>query len=72
MDQSDQFSQLKANVLDFVRGQSADGRIRAMILDLVNQALRAERVVLSNAEKEKLVQITLKGILAEMLLELDE
>lgn len=59
--------ELTAEVLQFVRSQSAAGRIRAMILDLVNQALRAQRVALPNAEKEALAQAVLREILQEML-----
>lgn len=60
---------LKDGVLQFVRGQSADGRIRAMILDLVNQALRVQSVQLSNAEKDTLSHEVMKEILLEMLSE---
>jgi hypothetical protein len=60
---------LKADVLQFVRGQSADGRIRAMILDLVNQALRAQSVQLSNAEKDNLTHDVMKEVLLGMLSE---
>ena len=57
------------DVLKFVRNQSVDGRIRAMILDLVNQALRVQSVQLSNVEKDALAHEVLKNILLEMLSE---
>ena len=62
-------TKLKADVLQFVHGQSADSRIRAMILDLVNQALRVQSVQLSNAEKDTLAHAVMKEILLEMLSE---
>jgi hypothetical protein len=67
MDKSDLSPQLKADVLKFVRNQSVDGRIRAMILDLVNQALRVQAVQLSNVEKDALAHEIMKNILLEML-----
>ena len=58
---------LLQNVLQLLRDQSVDDRIQAMILDLVNQALRAQQVVLSNPEKEHFVQFVQKAVLTEML-----
>jgi predicted SpoU family rRNA methylase len=63
---------LKTEVLRFLHEQSVDGRIRAMVLDLVNQALRAQRVVLANTEKEALLKDMLGEILREMLAEYGE
>jgi hypothetical protein len=68
-EQSDFSPQLKADVLQFVRSQSVNGRIRAMILDLVNQGLRVQAVQLSNAEKDALTHETMKHILLDMLSE---
>ena len=61
------YSVLKTEVLQFLRDQSVDGRIRAMVLDLVNQALRAKRESLSNTQKEALVKDILQDVLREML-----
>ena len=63
------YPQLKGDVLKFVRNQSVDGRIRAMILDLVNQALRANDVHLTNQEKDALSQEIIKDILLDMMKE---
>jgi hypothetical protein len=67
MTQSDPYLKLKANVLQFVRNQSVEGRIRAMILDLVNQALRVQSIQLSNTEKDALTHDVMEDILVEML-----
>jgi hypothetical protein len=69
MAQRETSTQLKANVLRFVRNQSVDGRIRAMVLDLVNQSLRTQSIHLSNQEKDALTHDILKEILLEMLKE---
>jgi hypothetical protein len=69
MTQSESYTQIKADILLFVRNQSVDGRIRAMILDLVNQALRAHSVLLTNQEKDTLTHDVMKDILLEMLKE---
>ena len=69
MTQNDSYLQVKTAVLQFVRKQSVDGRIRAMILDLVNQGLRAQSVQLSNQEKDGLTHDVLKDILLDMLKE---
>jgi len=55
-----------------VRNQSVDSRIQAMILDLVNQALRAQSVQLTNQEKDTLTHDVMKDILLEMLKEYQE
>ena len=65
------YSQQKENVLQFIRTQSVDDRIRAMVLDLVNQALRAQNIVLSNPMKDVVTTDALKSVLTEMLAELD-
>ena len=67
MAQSPSYLQLKAHVLQFLHNQSIDGRMRAMVLDLVNQALRTYPVVLSNREKDSLAYDVLQDILLEML-----
>jgi hypothetical protein len=67
MSQSESYTQTKLHVLQFVRNQSVDGRIRAMLLDLVNQALRAHSVQLTNQEKDSLTHDVMKDILLEML-----
>ncbi len=64
-------SQLEAYVLQFVHNQSVDGRIRAMVLDLVNQALRAHEAVLSNSMKDAITKEVLKTVLTEMLAEME-
>ena len=69
MAQHDSFPAIKRDVLRFVRSQSVDGRIRAMILDLVNQGLRAQSVQLSNQEKDRLTHEVMKDILLDMLKE---
>ena len=69
MPQSKSTPKIKTNVLKFVRNQSVDGRIQAMILDLVNQALRAQSVQLTNQEKDTLSRDVMKDILLEMLKE---
>lgn len=69
MTQNDSYLQVKTAVLQFVRKQSVDGRIRAMILDLVNQGLRAQSVQLSNQEKDGLTHDVMKDILLDMLKE---
>lgn len=60
---------LKADVLQFLHNQSVDARIRAMILDLVNQALRVQSVQLSTPEQDALTHDVMKDILLEMLKE---
>ena len=69
MTQHDSFPAVKRDVLRFVRSQSVDGRIRAMILDLVNQGLRAQSVQMSNQEKDRLTHDVIKDILLDMLKE---
>ena len=69
MPQTDLSPQLKAEILQFVFAQSVDGRIRAMVLDLVNQALRVRSIQLSNVEKHALTHDVMKEILLEMLKE---
>ena len=69
MPQSKSTLKIKKDVLKFVRNQSVDGRIQAMILDLVNQALRAQSVQLTNQEKDTLSRDVMKDILLEMLKE---
>ena len=69
MTQTDSYLQLKADVVQFLWAQSVDGRIRAMVLDLVNQALRVQAIKLSNQEKDKFTHDVLKDILVEMLKE---
>ena len=69
MAQHDSFPAIKREVLQFLRSQSVDGRIRAMILDLVNQGLRAQSVQLNNQEKDKLTHEVMKDILLDMLKE---
>jgi hypothetical protein len=69
MTQQDSYPAVKRGVLQFVRSQSVDGRIRAMILDLVNQGLRAQSVQLSNQEKDRLTHDVMKDILLDMLKE---
>jgi hypothetical protein len=67
MAQHDSYPAVKRDVLRFVRSQSVDGRIRAMILDLVNQGLRAQSVQLSNREKDRLTHEVMEDILLDML-----
>jgi len=67
MTQHDSFPAVKRDVLRFIRSQSVDGRIRAMILDLVNQGLRAQSVQLNNQEKDRLTHQVMKDILLDML-----
>ncbi len=62
---------IKVEVLKFLHAQSVEGRIRAMVLDLVNQALRAQNVALSNPMKDAISAEVLKTVLAEMLAELE-
>ena len=69
MTQHDSYSAVEREVLQFLRSQSVDGRIRAMILDLVNQGLRAQSVQLNNQEKDKLTHEVMKDILLDMLKE---
>jgi hypothetical protein len=69
MIQTDSYFQLKTEVLQFVRNQSVDDRIRAMVLDLVNQALRAQSIQLSNTEKDALTHDVMKDIMVDMLKE---
>lgn len=69
MPQSQSTPKIKKDVLKFVRNQSVDSRIQAMILDLVNQALRAQSVQLTNQEKDSLTHDVMKDILLEMLKE---
>ena len=63
------YMQIKKEVMQYVRNQSVDDRIRAMVLDLVNQALRTRPVLLSNQEKDTLTHDVMKEILLEMLRE---
>ncbi len=67
--QSKSTPKIKTDVLKFVSTQSVDGRIQAMILDLVNQALRAQSVQLTNQEKDALTHDVMKNILLDMLKE---
>ena len=69
MPQSKSTPKIKKDVLKFVRNQSVDSRIQAMILDLVNQALRTQSVQLTNQEKDTLTHDVMKDILLEMLKE---
>jgi ABC-type microcin C transport system duplicated ATPase subunit YejF len=69
MAQHDSFPAIKREVLQFLRSQSVDGRIRAMILDLVNQGLRVQSTQLSNQEKDSLTHEVMKDILLDMLKE---
>jgi hypothetical protein len=69
MPQSKSTPKVKTDVLKFVRNQSVDDRIQTMILDLVNQALRARSVQLTNQEKDTLSRDVMKDILLEMLKE---
>ena len=69
MAQNDLYLQVKRDILQFVCNQSVDGRIRAMILDLVNQGLRAQSVQLTNQEKDTLTHDVMKDILLDMLKE---
>ena len=69
MPQSKSTPKIKKDVLKFVRNQSVDSRIQAMILDLVNQALRAQSVQLTNQEKDTLTHDVMKDILLDMLKE---
>jgi hypothetical protein len=69
MVQYESYLTVKRAVLQFVRKQSVDGRIRAMILDLVNQGLRAQSVQLSNQEKDRLTHDVMKDILLDMMKE---
>ena len=63
----DSYPAVKRDILRFVRSQSVDGRILAMILDLVNQGLRAQSVQLSNREKDRLTHEVMEDILLDML-----
>ena len=69
MAKHDSYPAVEREVLQFLRSQSVDGRIRAMILDLVNQGLRAQSVQMSNQEKDKLTHEVMKDILLDMLKE---
>ena len=69
MAEHDSYLQVKGDVLQFVRNQSVDSRIRAMILDLVNQGLRAQSIQLTNQEKDTLTHDVIKVILLDMLKE---
>jgi uncharacterized protein YwbE len=69
MAKRDSYPAVEREVLQFLRSQSVDGRIRAMILDLVNQGLRAQSVQMSNQEKDKLTHEIMKDILLDMLKE---
>jgi len=69
MIQHNSYLEVKTAVLQFVRKQSVGGRIRAMILDLVNQGLRAQSVQLSNQEKDRLTHEVMKDVLLDMLKE---
>ena len=65
------YSQLRGNVLQFILAQSVEDRIRAMVLDLVNQALRAQNKVLPNPMKDAVTTDVLKSVLTEMLAEME-
>jgi hypothetical protein len=67
MAQPESYSQIKADVLRFLHNQSIEGRVQAMVLDLVNQALRTHPIVLSNQEKNALTHDVMKDILLGML-----
>ena len=69
MAQHDFYPAVKMEVLQFLRTQSVDGRIRAMILDLVNQSLRAQSVQFNNQEKDRLTHEVMKDILLDILKE---
>jgi hypothetical protein len=69
MAQSALTPQIKDDVLQFLHHQSVDGRIQAMILDLVNQALRVQSIVLSNQQMYALTRDITKDILEKMLKE---
>ena len=69
MPQSKSTPKVKTDVFKFIRNQSVDDRIQTMILDLVNQALRAQSVQLTNQEKDTLTHDVMKDILLEMLKE---
>lgn len=69
MSQSESYEQTRLHVMRFVRSQSVDGRIRAMVLDLVNQALRTRSVQLTNQDKDSLTHDVMQNILLEMLKE---
>jgi len=71
-DKNGSYPVLKTEIMRFLHDQSIDGRIRAMVLDLVNQALRAQRVVLTNTEKEALAEDMLREILRGLLTESGE
>jgi len=72
MAQNKSYLRVKTETLQFVRKQSVDGRIRAMILDLVNQGLRAQSVQLTNQEKDALAHDVMRDILLDMLKEYQE
>ena len=61
MAEPESYLELKADVLQFLQSQSVEGRIRAMVLDLVNQALRTRPILLSNQEKEALTPLLLQA-----------
>lgn len=67
----DMLVKLKDDMLKSLRAQSVEGRIQAMVLDLVNQAMRAQDVVLSNPMKDALSAEVLKTVLTEMLAEME-
>ena len=69
MAKHDSYPAVEREVLQFLRSQSVDGRIRAMILDLVYLGLRAQSVQMSNQEKDKLTHEVMKDILLDMLKE---
>jgi hypothetical protein len=64
--------ELKAEILQFLHNQSVDGRIRAMVLDLVNQALRTKSKQMTNQQKDSLTHEVMKEILIDMLKEYPE
>lgn len=64
------YTSLKTEVIKFLDAQSADDRIRALVLDLSNQSLCNQQVVLSNTVKEKLAEDVLRAVLQKMLAEL--
>jgi len=65
------YSQLREKILQYIGAQSVDDRIRAMVLDLVNQALRAQNIVLPNPMKDAVTSDVLKSVLTEMLAEME-
>ena len=67
MAQSEFDPQIKVDVLRFLHNQNVDDRIQITVLDLVNQALRAHSIILSNQQKYTLTRDVTKVILEKML-----